>query len=158
MSGYKGETLVVMGKIPGTDAHITFAFKHNCSAEERRELVADFNEIIPLLPLECEIGSNTIKVGKKNELDAYPVEFVLKEAYSVFAELWNTHQRRPKGDEMFPFNMHVTLNSDEKRKQMVHLLATCNTFQLDSLFIRELETKEVVAFFPAHPCTLLTDE
>lgn len=145
-----GDTLVVVGRVPNTDAHVTFAFKHNCSTEEQHELTADVElRLSPFLPLECTINPDMIKVGKQNELDAYQVELVDEEARSLFSKFWHTHQRRQEGHELFPFNLHVTLNSDQKREQMALLVDTGGSFEVEHILIRELESKKAVAEFVA---------
>lgn len=140
------ETLVVMGRIPETDCHVTFAFKHNCSKEEKSTLVFEMTSLIgPILPLSCRISPELIKVGKKGELDAYQIVLEDDSCATTLSKFWHDHQRRQAGHEMFPFNLHATLKTDEKRIQMEALLAKGGTFKITEIYVRTLKTKKVLS-------------
>jgi hypothetical protein len=139
------ETLIVMGRVPGTKGHVTFAFRANCRGDDRQKFILDMALALAcLLPLKCRINPKLIKVGKKKELDAYQIILVDRKAEVVLTKFWDTQQRRTPGQEMFPFNLHVTLNSPEKRKGMKTLLEKGDTFNITEVFMRTLITKEIV--------------
>ena len=139
------ETLIVMGRIPDTKGHVTFAFRANCNGNDRQKFILDMATTLGgLLPLECRINPDLIRVGKKKELDAYQIILVDDEANAALTEFWDTQQRRTSGQEMFPFNLHVTLNSTDKREEMKTLLEKGDTFKITDVFMRTLVTKEIV--------------
>lgn len=139
------ETLIIMGRVPGTKGHVTFAFRANCRGDDRQRFIVDMAETLGcLLPLKCKINPGLIKVGKKKELDAYQIVLVDGKAEAALTKFWDTQQRRTAGHEMFPFNLHVTLNSPEKREGMKALLEKGDTFNITEVFMRTLVTKEIV--------------
>ena len=140
------ETVVVMASTPQLSSiHLTLGFKSACTREEVVELLLDAdNTMKKLLPIQCRLGEER-KVGPNEDMDAYSVQFDDEESKEVLDKFWHRHQRRDEGERMFPFTPHITLNSDEKRKECDALKRTENgEFQLNNVVLRTLRDKRVL--------------
>lgn len=145
-----GETFYVSSKVPGTSCHLTLAFRSSCTAEDLGKLInKTYFKVGPLVPFECEILPDLIKVGKDKELEAYDIKIVDPRKERVLRKFWDDNQRRKSGQEIFPFNLHVTLNKESKRKEMdTFLLKEGTSFFVSEIEIKNLETKKVIYSLP----------
>lgn len=139
------ETLYVSGQVPDTDCHVTFAFRAMCDASDKAALLDETTSLFQeLLPISFHADPSwSIRVGKQGELDAYKVAVVDGETRNSLRDFWEAQQRRRPGQRMFPFNLHVTLKSEQRKLQMVPVV-TRGGFVIDQVTVKILETKECI--------------
>jgi len=139
------DTIVVMGMIGDTGAHISLAFRHGCTPVETGELLQKAKDTIrPLIPFACMLDG-LIMVGFNNELDAFRVHIEDYNTRSILKKFYLTEQRRKMGENIFPIWLpHVTLKQPERRAQMLSIEKAGRDFVIERFIVRTLETQTVL--------------
>lgn len=127
--------------IPETDCHVTLAFRLMGDEADQSSFLDAAHQLCAVhLPFELE-QKGLIKVGKQRELTAVQLEVCDRMVADDLVSFWTTFQRRRPGREMFPFNPHATLKTEERVAQM-ELLP--KRFRVTRVVMKRLEDKAVI--------------
>lgn len=149
-------------EIPGTDCHVTIAFRDHCTPEQLEWLKKGLQyELQPLLPLHLRLGGFQ-KRGTPPTVPAYNVFVgdaqasgdVSPEACAdALQEFYHKYTwRAPPKPEYPRLEMHASCAEDERRQQLERIIRDQDGyFVINEAYIRPLGSKKEVARVGATP-------